>query len=403
MTNLHLPKRPPRFVRRAVAAALVIAIGASGCADGGGSSTALVETSGPVVETTSVVPTLPDTSAPATSTTSAPTTRPPADSVVGAERGVFPDDDWELGELPPEVDPAALDAAVDAAFGAADAAARVRSIVIVQGGRIVYERYHPLDGPDTIMQSFSVAKSITSAAIGLLVGDGLVDVEERAPIALWDDPVDPRHAITLEHLLHMASGLQYEEQYGPGSQVLGMMAAPVASEFIASFPLEAEPGTLFDYSTGTTAILAGIVYDVLGGTAEGDAYLQQRLFEPLGMTTVELQRDQAGRWVGGFGANATTRDFARFGLLFANDGVWDGERILPEGWVEYSRTPSPSNAQYGAQWWMFRDGAFEARGLFGQVVLVSPRNDLVMAINTTSGGDADTLLGAVYPMFDGME
>jgi CubicO group peptidase (beta-lactamase class C family) len=121
----------------------------------------------------------------------------------------------------------------------------------------------------------------------------------------------------------------------------------------------------------------------------------------LGITSIELQRDQAGRWVGGFGGNATTRDFARFGLLYLNDGVWDGERILPEGWVEYSHTPSPSNRQYGAQWWMFRDGAFEARGLFGQVILVSPRNDLVLAVNTTNGGDADTLVNAVWAAFDG--
>jgi CubicO group peptidase (beta-lactamase class C family) len=388
-----------RFSWRVLALASLGAIAAAACGGGGSSGVGLVEST---VVVTDAAPVASTTTTTSTTTTLAATTAPPT-TVAPIDAGVFPGADWEVGELPAEVDRQALDAAVDTAFGAPDAAARVRSIVIVQGGRIVYERYHPLDGPDTIMQSFSVAKSITSAAIGLLVGDGLVDVTARAPIAQWDDPADPRHAITLEHLLHMASGLQYEEQYGPGSQVLGMLSAPVASEFIASFPLEADPGTLFDYSTGTTAILAGMVYDALGGTAQGDAYLQDRLFEPLGMTTVELQRDQAGRWVGGFGADATTRDFARFGLLYVNDGVWDGERILPEGWVEYSRTPSPSNAQYGAQWWMFRDGAFEARGLFGQVVLVSPRNDLVMAINTTSGGDADTLLGAVYPMFDEME
>lgn len=379
--------------------ALVVVVGAAGCADGGGSGTALVDATSPVAEAaTTALP--PEAPAPAASTTLAPTTLAPTSSAPPVENGVFPGADWELGELPAEVDRAALDAAVDVAFGDPDAAGRVRSIVIVEGGRIVYERYHPLDGPDTVMDSFSVAKSIASAAVGLLVEDGLVEVDERAPIAQWDDPSDPRHAITLEHLLHMASGLQWEEQYGPGSQVLGMLGAPVASEFIASFPLEAEPGTSFDYSTGTTAILAGLVYDLAGSVEAGDDYLQERLFGPLGITSMQLQRDQAGRWVGGFGANATTRDFARFGLLYLNDGVWAGERILPEGWVEYSRTPSPSNPQYGAQWWMFRDGAFEARGLFGQVVLVSPRNDLVLALNTTSGGDADALVDAVWELFD---
>lgn len=377
------------------------ALGVAACAGDDSARSALVDVSVVVTDGSPSALAAVDTTATsaAPSSTAAPTTDVPATSTP-ASGGVFPGADWEQGELPADVDRVALDAAVDVAFGAPDAAGRVRSIVIVQGGRIVYERYHPLDGPDTIMDSFSVAKSITSAAIGLLVADGLVDVAERAPIAQWDDPADPRRAITLEHLLHMASGLQYEERYGPGSQVLGMLSAPVASEFIASFPLEAEPGMSFEYSTGTTAILAGIVYDMVGGSEQGDAYLQERLFEPLGITSIELQRDQAGRWVGGFGANATTRDFARFGLLYLNDGVWDGERILPEGWVEYSRTPSPANPQYGAQWWMFRDGAFEARGLFGQVVLVSPRNDLVLAVNTTNGGDADTLVNAVWAAFD---
>jgi CubicO group peptidase (beta-lactamase class C family) len=312
----------------------------------------------------------------------------------------FPGGEWQTAPLPAAVDGAALDAAVDVAFGGPDNEARVQSIVIVQGGRIIYERYHPLDGPGTVMDSFSVSKSITSAAIGLLVGDGLLDVDAPAPIAQWADPSDPRRAVTLEHLLHMASGLEWSEQYGPGSQVLGMLGAPVASEYIASYPLEAEPGTFFEYSTGTTAILAGVVTDTVGGPQAADEYLQERLLGPLGITSMQFTRDRAGRWVGGFGADATTRDFARFGLLYLNDGVWKGERLLPEGWVEYSRTPSPSNPQYGAQWWMLRDGAFEARGLFGQIVMVSPRNDLVVAINTQQGGDADTLLAAVYAQFD---
>ena len=275
----------------------------------------------------------------------------------------------------------------------------MRSIVVVQGGEITYERYHPLDDPDQLMESYSVAKSFTSAVIGLLVGDGLLDVDERAPVAAWDDPADPRHAITLEHLLHMASGLEWTEEYGPDSLARQMFDAEVASDIPAAVELEAEPGTTFEYSTGTTAILAGIAIDTLGGVEEFDDYVDERLFGPLGITSTELTRDGSGRWFGGFGANSTTRDFARFGLLYLNDGIWDGERLLPEGWVDYSHEPSPANAQYGAQWWMFRDGAFEARGLWGQIVLVSQERDLVIAINTTQGGDADTLVGAVYDLF----
>lgn len=339
------------------------------------------------------------TSITSTTTTAPATTIAPSTTVAAPTADVFPGTDWATGELPTGVDRAAIDAAVDTAFGAPDAAARVRALVVVQGGRIVHERYHPLDGPDTIMVSYSVAKSFTSALIGMLVGDGLLTVDQAAPVAAWSDPADPRHAITIEHLLHMASGLEWTEEYGPDSQALTMLRSPVASEYVASFPLEAQPGEKFEYSTGTTAILAGIITDTLGGVAETDEYIRTRLFDPLGITSTKLLRDGSGRWLGGLGADSTARDFARFGLLFLNDGVWDGRRILPEGWVDYSSTPSATNPLYGAQWWMLHPDSFEARGLFGQIILVSQPHDLVVVITTTQGGDADTLENAVYDQF----
>ena len=382
-----------------LAAVALAAISCSSSAD----ETAGVD-SAPVVDSTASETTAapPTTAAPepAPTTAEATTTAPPT-TLASPTGGVFPGVDWGTAELPADVDRAALDAAVDAAFGAADSQARVRSIVAVQGGEITYERYHPLDSATTIMDSFSVAKSFTSAVVGLLVGDGLLDVTDRAPVEAWADPTDPRHEITIENLLHMASGLEWTEEYGPTSQALGMITAEVASDYVAAFPLEAAPGERFEYSTGTTAILAGIVTDTLGGVEAFDDYVQERLFGPLGITSTELRRDGSGRWLGGLGADSTPRDFARFGLLFLNDGIWDGERILPEGWVDYSHTPSPTNAQYGAQWWMLRPDAFEARGLFGQIVMVSQLHDLVIVINTTQGGDADTLIGAAYAAFTG--
>ncbi len=364
-----------------------------------GSDTAVLEAPSALVPATAPATTLPPTTAPPTTapapTAPAPTsTIAPTTTLAAPASEVFPRAEWSTAELPAAADQAALDAAVDAAFGAPDATARVQSIVVVQGGEIVYERYHPLDDVDEIMNSFSVAKSFTSAVIGLLVGDGLLDVDERAPIEAWADPSDPRHEITLEHLLHMASGLQWTEEYGATSQALAMLQSQNASAYVASFPLEAEPGTLFDYSTGTTAILAGIAIDTLGGVDEFDAYVRERLLDPIGITSTRFLVDGSGRWFGGLGADSTTRDFARFGLLFLNDGVWDGERILPEGWVEYSHAPSPSSEGYGAQWWLAGGDAFEARGLFGQFIHVNPDHDLVIAINTTAGGDSGTLLAA---------
>lgn len=376
---------------RSAAVGLLVALGLAGCAGDDGAVA--------VLEPTTLAPV---TTLASASTTVPVTTQVPATTAapVTTLADVFPGAEWSTAPLPARIDRAALDAAVDAAFGEPDNQQRVQSIVIVQGGRIVYERYHPLDGPDTIMDSYSMAKSVTSSLIGMLVGDDKLAVNEPAPVAQWADPADPRHAITLGHLLHMSSGLEWTETYGQGSQLVGMLSAPSASEYIASFPLEAEPGSTFEYSTGTTAILAGIVTDTIGGVEATDRFIAERLLDPIGITSMQFFRDRTGRWVGGFGANATARDFARFGLLYLNDGVWNGERLLPEGWVEYSHLPSPGNPQYGAQWWMFRDGAFEARGLFGQIILVSPRNDLVVAINTKQGGDAEALNDTVYSLFD---
>ena len=380
--------------------ALLVALASCSSDEAGGAGTTAVldqpSTSVAVVTTEAPSAEAPTTEA---STTVAPTTIAPSTTLASPTGDVFPGAEWATADLPADVDQAALDAAVDVAFGAPDAASRVQSIVVVRGGEIVYERYHPLDTADEIMNSYSVSKSFTSAVIGLLVGDGLLDVDERAPIEAWADPADPRHEITLEHLLHMASGLEWTEEYSATSQALAMLQSEDASAYVASFPLEAEPGTMFDYSTGTTAILAGIAIDTLGGVDEFEDYLQERLLDPLGITSTELLRDGSGRWFGGLGANHTTRDFARFGLLFLNDGIWDGERILPEGWVEYSHTPSPSNESYGAQWWLAAGNAFEARGLFGQFIHVNPDHDLVIAINTTQGGDSGTLLTATLEAF----
>jgi CubicO group peptidase (beta-lactamase class C family) len=254
-------------------------------------------------------------------TTTPPTTLAPAPGYPAQPPGVpFPTTDWPLGELPAGVDRAAIDAAVDVAFGAPDAQARVRSVVIVQGGRIVYERYHPLDGPDVVFDSFSVAKSFTSALVGLLVADGSLTLDEHPPRPEWQTPGDPRQAITLRQLLQMSSGLEWTEAYGPGTTFSAMLAGPNAAAVMAAQPLERPPGSAWEYSTGTSALISGIAADALGGCAAEIAALHTRLLDPLGITTEQLQTDQDGCFYGGFGANMTTRDFARFGLLYLRGG-----------------------------------------------------------------------------------
>ena len=405
-------------VTRAAAALILVGL-AGACSsssdDGSSANTASAATASPDTTAAATTPdTTPDTTA-GPATTDAPTTEaPPTDTAaptlpVTDPPSIYPEQapdvpyptvEWPIGELPDGIDVAALDAAVATAFGADDAEKRVRSILVVQRGEIVYERYHPLDSADQPTPSWSVAKSVTSAIVGLLIGDGRLELEAPAPVEEWQQEGDPRREITLDDLLRMSSGLEWQEEYGPGSLPSQMFQAPHAAEVPISQQLTVEPGTEWEYSTGTTAILAEIAADELGGGDALDAYVHERLLDPLGMTSTTLLEDSTGTWLGGLGADSTPRDFARFGLLYLRDGVWDGGRILPEGWVDESRSPSSTNSSYGLQWWLDGEaGTFAAIGLWGQMIIVSPELDLVIVATSTDGGDPYTLTNTVRELF----
>ncbi len=311
----------------------------------------------------------------------------------------WPTAEWPVGDLPAPVDASVLDGIVDTAFGPDDNESRVRSVLVVHEGKIVYERYHPLDSADTEFSSFSVAKSATSALTGMVVGDGLLDPAAPAPVAEWRVADDPRSTITLDQLLRMSSGLEWEEG---SSDYAGMFASDSAASYASERPLESEPGEVFEYSTGTTAIIAGILADQLGGGDALDEYIHQRLLEPLGMHTTMLE-DATGTFLGGLGFDSTARDFARFGLLYVRGGMWEGRSLIDERWIEYSVTPSITNEQYGAQWWMFRPGTFSADGLFGQKIIVVPDLDLVVVITSNPGGSSDFVATGVLDEFSKLE
>jgi CubicO group peptidase (beta-lactamase class C family) len=406
--------------RVARAAAALILVGLAGACssssdDGSSANTASSATASPDTTAADTTPdTTPDTTT-APATTDAPTTEaPPTDTAaptlpVTDPPSIYPEQapdvpyptvEWPIGDLPDGVDVAALDAAVATAFGADDAEARVRSLLVVKRGEIVYERYHPLDSADQATPSWSVAKSFTSAIVGMLIGDGRLELEAPAPVEEWQQEGDPRREITLDDLLRMSSGLEWQEEYSPGSLPSQMFQAPHAAEVPISQQLTVEPGTEWEYSTGTTAILAEIAADELGGGDALDAYVHERLLDPLGMTSTTLLEDSTGTWLGGLGADSTSRDFAKFGLLYLRDGVWDGGRILPEGWVDESRSPSSTNSSYGLQWWLDGEaGTFSAIGLWGQMIIVSPELDLVIVATSTDGGDPYTLTNTVRELF----
>jgi CubicO group peptidase (beta-lactamase class C family) len=268
-------------------------------------------------------------------------------------------------------------------------------VVVVQGGKLILEAYGPGFGPAVTCRSWSMAKSLTHALVGLAVADRRLDIHAPAAVPAWRVPGDPRGDITLDHLLRMSSGLSWIEDYVPGrpSDVVEMLFG-AGKDDVAAFaeakPATHRPGAFFYYSSGTTNIICAILTRTLGLSGEGfEAFMRERLFAPLGMTSAAPRFDAAGTFVGSSFCFCTPRDFARFGLLYLRDGVWEGRRLLPEGWVDYARTPTfqqpggDIDGPYGAHWWLDRAGAgsFSASGYEGQHIAVIPQRDLIIVRN----------------------
>ena len=384
-----------RTVRRVAAVVLLVA-GTVACS--GDDDAALPASAPPTIAASA--PVQPDLAA---SSTASPTVEaaPAAGRYPAQPDGVpYPTSDWPTGPLPTGVDQAAIDAAVDAAFGPAGAEARVRSVVVVQGGRLLYERYHERDGADVVMSSYSVAKSFTSAIIGQLVGDGALRLDQDQLRPEWPAG-DERSRITVRDLLQMSSGLAWTEDASVVATAARWLDAPSAAALVAQLPLATPPGTEFNYSTATSALLAGIAADALGGCGALDAHLHARLLDPLGITTEQITTDGGGCFIGGFGMDMTTRDFAKFGLLYVRGGVWeDGRQLLPTGWVDETRVPAATNDAYGLHWWLAPSGdGFSAEGLFRQRIVVVPALDLVIATNSTNGGAPDPIVDEIIAQF----
>lgn len=257
------------------------------------------------------------------------------------------------------------------------------ALVVAQHGNIVLERYAPGHDHESTFISWSMAKSMLSVLVGMLVGDGLLDIDEPAPVAGWQGADDPRKNITLRHLLSMRSGLAWVEDYvdDQASDVIDMLFGPgqhdVAAWAIAK-PLAAAPGESWLYSSGTSNIIAKIVGDALGGPQAVETALADRLFGPLGMTSAIPKFDQAGTWIASSFVYATARDFLAFGEFMRNDGIVDGRRLLPEGWIDRSTRAhviDPDSGQgYGFHWWTVEQPprSFSANGYEGQRIEVVP-------------------------------
>jgi CubicO group peptidase (beta-lactamase class C family) len=328
---------------------------------------------------------------------------------------------WPQAILPQIAGPALVDPsnphlriALDQAFAETNGTPlrNTKAIVIVKDGRVVAERYAPGYRVDTPILGFSATKSVINALIGILVREGKLSLDQPAPVALWQGANDPRHAITVDHLLRHTSGLALGSSL---STSLASAFAPVnrikyvmrdLAGFAESASLETTPGSHWNYHDGNTVILSRILRDAAGGHAADVLRLARReLFGPLGMHDVTLEFDATGTPEGSSQMLATARDWARFGMLYLDDGIVAGQRILPQGWVHYSAIPTPDAfVGYGAGFWTNlgdSEGArrriamgmpaetIHARGIFGQYVIIVPSERLVIVRLGISPGDGD--------------
>jgi hypothetical protein len=231
---------------------------------------------------------------------------------------------------------------------------RTRAVVIVQDGHIIGERYADGFSNETRLPGWSMTKSVLSALIGILVGEGRITPTDSDLLQQWSTH-DPRAAITVEDLLRMRSGLRFAEVYEDlSSDVIEMLFNQTdAAAYAAGRPLDAPPGTVWSYSSGSTNILSRIARTIVG-EEQYPEWPRRALFERIGMSSAMMERDASGTFVASSFMLATARDWARFGQLYLQDGVWEEERVLPEGWVGFSTTPTPQSphAIYGAHWWL---------------------------------------------------
>jgi CubicO group peptidase (beta-lactamase class C family) len=307
---------------------------------------------------------------------------------------------WPMGDAvadvpwPAHVDRAKLDEAVDVAFS--DPAALTAGLMVLHKGHIVGERYGPGITADTLLESWSMGKSLTATLIGLLIHEGALALDDPAPVAEWRQPGDPRGAIRISDLLRMSSGLHciapgdpdYSEDKGYPAHVLVYTGAIDVFRFSTSRPLQFAPNTEGRYRNCDPLTLGAIVRQIV--EARGEPYLtwpQRALFDRLGIRRQVLEPDPYGNFVLSGYDYGTVRNWARLGLLYAQDGVWQGERLLPEGFVQFVSTPAPAweRRDYGGLFWVNAAGDLKApadtywmAGAGGQRVIIVPSHDLVI-------------------------
>jgi CubicO group peptidase (beta-lactamase class C family) len=277
-------------------------------------------------------------------------------------------------------------------------------VAVVRHGYVVAEEYFRGYGPTTRFASYSVAKSFLSAVVGVAIEAGSIPSLDQAAYPYFDEwrapgTDDRKRAITLRDLLTMRSGLRFTDATSggiAGTDIEGVLAAPDSVAYVLGLPAIHDPGTHWNYSSGDSILLSGIVQAATGRSVFD--FGRDRIFDRIGMRGMTWSSDPAGHTIGGWGIGATVREYARFGYLYLKNGSWNGETLVPEGWVRQSlAAASPAVGWYGFQWWLassFSGDArnpvpadtFAAQGLYLQKVFVIPSRDIVVVRVGTDQG-----------------
>lgn len=282
------------------------------------------------------------------------------------------------------------------------------AFMVVHKGIPIVEAYQPQFNSKTRFQSWSMAKSITNALVGLMVKEDKMQLMQPVNLPQWQN--DDRKHIKLNDLMQMQSGLKWNEDYGNRSDVTLMLYnEPDFARYTYSRPLEFPVGSKWLYSSGSTNIISYLIRKTINNDADYYAFAKSRLFDKIGMTSALFEVDASGTQVGSSYLYATARDYARFGLLYLQDGMFNGGRILPEGWVKYTTTPGSGNkGEYGALFWLNKskyfpsapEDMFSCNGHEGQHIFIIPSKELVIVVLGYSPKpdrimDFDSLLGDI--------
>jgi CubicO group peptidase (beta-lactamase class C family) len=318
---------------------------------------------------------------------------PPGDSA----QIPWPDGDLiENTGLPANVNEEKLLAASNWAFDRESPEQVTLSLVVVYNGQIIHERYAPGFDVTTRTRTWSTAKSIASTLIGMLVDEGRLALDEPLGFDWYPNArspeTDPRNEITLRHVLNMSSGLETVDNRGLEYATGSGMSYWAGSSSVAgarSRALIREPGTYWDYENYDTLLGVYAMKLALGGEKAYAEFPRKALLDKIGMRNTLVSTDRFGDFVMSSQIYTNARDLARFGLLYLGNGIWNGERLLSEEWIDFVRTPAPATKSigsiYGGQWWLVPEGrddvpkdAYSTSGNRGQFSIVVPSHDMVI-------------------------